>query len=645
MLKTKILFFITAIVSQLAFSQSGSKEFIPIEKLILKNQFDSAQMELNKITNEHSNSAYYESLERIINQNSNYNDLQLIGSIIPTHGKENTLELHSFFKEYLIPPSNLNQIDIDYVNAKWRHISILSEELMFSLSDEEYTSLKNYVAHFENTTSNEKRAQFLLNIYRINNTLNEQNIDLGVELCAQNMDIAKELNDTTLMIMSDYYLNAVWGGIPEMANQSTELAQKSIELDLQLEQRSEYYILNVLQIIENLIYEHSNDSSLMPLLNEVYDTPEYREISYHHYAYYIGILPKGAPQITEILQKFESDDIIRFCDTIIHRSKNKLIPYDYYNLLESCAYVLETHGYLHEAIEMKDSVIYAVEDIYTQDLAKSIAFNEVGRIEDSKKEAIRVEQEKTKMQRLVSVFMGFVILLAIIGIFYLRKTNHKLATQKNEILKKEQEKEILLKEIHHRVKNNFQIVSSIFKSQSIRSNDQDFKQLMNDGQNRIKSMAMIHEKLYQTKDFRNINFKDYTNDLIENINQTNKTDQDIKWDIAIPPIHFHIDIAVPLGLILNELITNCYKYAFRSKPFGSIDINLNSLENDSYELVVSDNGNGMPINFDLQKSTSLGLNMVNGLAWQLNGNMKFDTGDFGTKFSIFFKNHLTETNE
>ena len=202
------------------------------------------------------------------------------------------------------------------------------------------------------------------------------------------------------------------------------------------------------------------------------------------------------------------------------------------------------------------------------------------------------------------------------------------------------EKEILLKEIHHRVKNNLQIIQSLLYLQSRQLKDKKSQELFKDSQSRVKSMALIHEKLYRSDDFANIKFGDYIKSLTGHLLQTYQTEQskvDVKMDIS--DVSFTIDLGIPCGLIVNELVTNSLKYAFPNGNKGVIEINLFSKNGQSdqnfYTLNIKDNGVGIPKDFDYKQSDSLGLKLVHNLAKQLDGTVEIDL-EKGTSFTIEF---------
>jgi PAS domain S-box-containing protein len=205
-----------------------------------------------------------------------------------------------------------------------------------------------------------------------------------------------------------------------------------------------------------------------------------------------------------------------------------------------------------------------------------------------------------------------------------------------KLIESVKEKEVLLKEVHHRVKNNLQVINSILNLQSSYVTDEDTLQIIVESQNRIRSMSYIHESLYQTKDFSSINFQDYITNLIQNLVQSyeiysDETDLDLKVD----SVQLALDQAIPCGLILNELITNALKYAYPNKKGGKITIEVYE-KNGKVTIRVQDFGVGLPKDFDISKTDTLGLSLVDTLIDQIDGELKLQTKN-GTEFLIIFE--------
>jgi Amt family ammonium transporter len=222
-----------------------------------------------------------------------------------------------------------------------------------------------------------------------------------------------------------------------------------------------------------------------------------------------------------------------------------------------------------------------------------------------------------------------------------KRYNWVMEALQKEALKTEsslQEKELLLREIHHRVKNNLQVISSLLSLQSRSSKDEQAIEMAKESQNRIKVMALIHEKLYRSKDFANVEFNDYIKNLVNDLFASYRVSASrITLKMDIENISLGIDTAIPTGLIINELVTNCLKYAFLKDKDGEIKISLRTLEDGQNELIVSDNGVGIPENLDIKKADSLGLRMITNLTERsLHGKVMINI-DNGTEFQIIFK--------
>jgi len=204
-----------------------------------------------------------------------------------------------------------------------------------------------------------------------------------------------------------------------------------------------------------------------------------------------------------------------------------------------------------------------------------------------------------------------------------------------------QEKEVLLKEVHHRVKNNLQIISSLLNLQANYISDQGSKHRINDTISRIQSMALIHEMLYSTKGQATINIRKYLNKLLTSLQVSYGTDEkEIKFEMDLNLNHEMLDIdkAIPFGLIINEMVSNSFKHAFGGRNKGNIVVTLKDREcksNNGYTLIVADDGVGPPTNVDLANNKSFGLELINTLGEQLDAKIRIETGT-GTKFIFEF---------
>ncbi|NOY51428.1 MAG: tetratricopeptide repeat protein [Chlorobi bacterium] len=335
--------------------------------------------------------------------------------------------------------------------------------------------------------------------------------------------------------------------------------------------------------------------------------------------------------------------------------------------LESGSFIMETESYgkLYKvflkngdnklALEYAEKYIVSKDSLFSEQKQKTITELQT-KYETEKKEleiqVLNGEKElifakltkndlQQKKQMIIIYFLigGFLLVLVFIIIIYkfyrqTKNANTKLATQNKIISKQKEEKEVLLKEIHHRVKNNLQIINSLLNLQVKNIEDESMLSVMLDGQSRVKAMALIHQTLYQGDNISGINFMNYAAQLLNQLAGLYPELDNVKREVVATDIELDIDTAVPIGLILSELITNAYKYAFKNTE-GSILISLKR-EGHDYRLIVKDNGPGLPLDFDLSKTSSIGLRLVRRLSRQLNGASSYEYKN-GSVFIITFK--------
>ncbi|SDF49277.1 sensor histidine kinase [Cellulophaga baltica] len=236
-----------------------------------------------------------------------------------------------------------------------------------------------------------------------------------------------------------------------------------------------------------------------------------------------------------------------------------------------------------------------------------------------------------------SIFLNLGLLFFMFTIHNLYYKNKHISSLNNAVNLRLEERNTLLKEIHHRVKNNLQVITSLLNLQSRYIQDEDVKSMLKYSQYRIKSIALLHESLYRSDDLSKINYADYLKQLVNGLiismkGSTNK----ITLDLEVDEIYFNIDTSIPLGLIINELVTNSLKYAFNDN-IGIITISLKKQANNSFLLHIGDNGKGFPKKVKFRDTDTLGLKLVHKLVLQLNGNIEKDNLQTGTTFIITFQ--------
>jgi len=200
------------------------------------------------------------------------------------------------------------------------------------------------------------------------------------------------------------------------------------------------------------------------------------------------------------------------------------------------------------------------------------------------------------------------------------------------------EKEVLLKEIHHRVKNNLQVISSLLSLQAEYLTDESMLRIMRESQGRVKSMALVHEKLYQSHNLAEIDFGDYVRVLVMQLFRSYGVSHDsIQMVIAADAVALGVDRAIPCGIIVNELVTNALKYAFPAGRKGKIEVELRSMDPGMIRLVIRDDGVGLPPDLAFHKADSLGLTLVHMLTEQVQGELTIPRTSAGAEFMLTFR--------
>ena len=216
-------------------------------------------------------------------------------------------------------------------------------------------------------------------------------------------------------------------------------------------------------------------------------------------------------------------------------------------------------------------------------------------------------------------FIFFIGLICYIT-FRVRVRQTQLKLAKDYFKSKNEEKEAIIKEIHHRIKNNLGVVNSLLKLQSREIEDKNIVAIFKEAQNRVISMALLHEKMYRSDDLQHIDVREHIQLLIEDLIKSYEVDKKIKLDLRVDKVAFEMRTLVPLGLIINEIITNSLKYAFKNKKEGMITVWLKMVNHESYQLTIGDNGIGMSIGKSNKKG--MGTRLIQSFIRQLKGNIK-----------------------
>ncbi len=343
------------------------------------------------------------------------------------------------------------------------------------------------------------------------------------------------------------------------------------------------------------------------------------------------------------LNKGDISKSIKYLDsteTLLKLNPNTRVWLKYYNIKAKCLLVkgeISKANNLFEKIRLyKDSIQY--KKLKQQQILASIKYEF-----QKKDKELSLSKQKLKLQSKTNTYQKLALIVSVLliaGLFLFSQKNLKdkkhIIKQKLKTQKALEEKDILLKEVHHRVKNNLQIITSILDLQNAKINDAKLNEILEQGQNRIQSMAIIHQQLYEEDNMKDVDIQKYLDSLINHIAISNNN-PNVIFKIKTNKLRFNVTTAIPLGLIINELITNIFKHAFNKFEKGKVSINITKIEEHYFKLVVKDSGKGFPKNFNIEQSTSLGLKLVKILTNQLKGTF---TVDNNATFTIKFRDDV-----
>lgn len=321
-----------------------------------------------------------------------------------------------------------------------------------------------------------------------------------------------------------------------------------------------------------------------------------------------------------------------------------------YKIDSATGHYLDALNHYREYRRIEDSLFSVKTHVQMDELA--FKYNAEKKDNDIKLLTKQGELKETQLKQSkmnTRIMIGGIVLLALLSALlynryrFKQKSNQKLEAKQNEINQKNAElmrlledKEWLIREIHHRVKNNLQIVISLLNTQSKYLDNREALHAVNDSRRRMQAMSLIHQKLYQTDNVAFVNMQTYIRELVDYLEASFNDGGKIYYQLIIDPIELDVVQAIPVGLILNEAITNSIKYAFVNKKNGCVMVSMKTMTNKSdVRLEVKDNGIGLPTGFDVAHRESMGIRLIKGLARQIGGELNIEN-DNGTSIQLKF---------
>ena len=604
-----------------------------IEKYILENKTDSVHYYLKQIENDKDTEIYS---NLINNQEISYSDFYSFVSKIGNRRLISFEKVSDFINSRVKQPINQKKINLEYVKIKWTQVSKLRDEVSLDKASLEQKKLENYINKFKDSDNDVKRAKIKINTHPIVMYLIEKDVKKGKELCLKSLDTARALNDKELEITFLYHLSDFLV-LERKLDEYIKVSEESLEIEKQLPKKSVYYHATLEHLVDAYIFKGGNNKRAIALIDILNTDEDTRIYTYGLYLKLINRLEKTSSFKKDILQRFEVKNIAELITKFEILSQN-LSSNDLFKFYQDCSNVLENYGFYKKAIEYKDKSVKLNQKIYSEELSNSLANFKTSQVVKETEKQLVFEKEKTRLYFIIAVLSFVIMIITILVLRKLRKQSHQL-TEKNNLVKIAlKEKELLITEMHHRVKNNFQLITSLLELQTQEIEDQNVIDLLEKGKSRIKSMSLIHQKLYRNESGL-IKFDEFINLLVKELAVLYKYDENLKLDINVKEVYFDVDTAIPLALILNELITNSFKYAIKNNN-NNLYISLSKISQENYELIVKDNGLGLKEEFNIQDTETSGLKLVERLVRQLQGGLKI-TNESGAKFQILFKDTKT----
>lgn len=609
------------------------ENIINIERFILLNKNDSALFLIQEISKD-SNSLYIDLLDQWSkgDNRNNKSILNIYDHLI------NTLEfrgdiLDDFIERNHIIPSHDNfEIDTSFVNLKFKHIDLLFDIGKINKSDSIYQFIDQYLNKLEQNNPNTSLDQFRFqqNRYLLTLAYIAKDTEEYKRILDKNVYIANK-HKSSYYIISNFKDQLEYLYLKQDLEGSILIAEDLMTYHINNDSNSIEYYDHHFKLIDLLIFKSQRNPSselenrIYTLLIKVYNSPYYeiQKLSLSYFIQYFHSFSYSSELGKRILQLYQVKDLPQLCRILlkqINNEGNKVRRTVDYNIISKA---LEKNGYFKEAIHIIKELNTIQKERYTKELANSLSSFKIQQEKERNEHNLLLEKSKQKYYLLIVI-----VLIIVLAILFWARKQQKI---KNKLLsKKEQEKTLLLKEIHHRVKNNFQIAIGLLDLQFKDVQDIKTLDLLDEWKSKIKSMIIVHQNLYQN-DSLEVDLNGYLHQIIYDIKfiyssihceSKIETKADYKLDI---------DTAVNLGLILNELANNAYKYGTKN---NKLTINIKcSLKNDQLLIHFYDQGNGIENIEQILEKNTFGIQLLQQLSKQLNGELNFENNN-GAHFYI-----------
>ena len=497
-----------------------------------------------------------------------------------------------------------------------------------------FEDLTKYYEQYYPNENNRSRERIVLDMQPLFINVIEKNLS-GKKKALVLLEESKTINDTTLMIELLLLINNFVIEEGDL-NSYINNAETAYSLDNALNNHSAFFPELMIQLINSLSFAGGQEERVFKLLKELYQTQSARADSYSLFMQFLRDNRRNDGYLKEILSVFNVPDLAQLTERLIREASDKLDGISLVHLYREAGMMLTSYGIYDKGNNYLNEALNISRTIYTADLAKAVANYEKSIIQKEKEKEVALAQEKSNFYMTMTwIVGGFTLMVLVLLIItyrntqLLKKQSKELSLQNQLIARQKAEKELLFSEMQHRVKNNFEIILSLMKTQAEEVSDEKHQDLFAKSAQRVHVLSLVHDCLFDESSL-DIDLQSYLRRLINQLFYSFSDTTTPALNIDIPELTIKMNEGIILGLITNELVTNAFKYGFDT-THPKLDYHIVEA-GDGYRIDVFDNGKKSAI----ITHTGLGLTLVKKLAVQLKGQFTFNeaTNTFSVDFKI-----------
>lgn len=619
----------------LGLNVQAQTSFRKVSHFLVSNEKDSAFLEIQNINDRHELAI----LIPILTETASYKDFHKFVLKNAFSNRRDYQNLFNFVDKCVKTPLDRQKVNLDYVVLQSSLIDLLANELELSDAVDQQKELSDYMNSIQDKSGDYELADLYVRRFDALLGVIQDDAEILNEAEAR-MYRALSKGDTVLFCAYSVLVSNKFIYSKDLEGYNKfMLGVYDLVLNSEI---NEIYLLNVThKLLNGLMYSGYEDQEFIEtLLFKLFNSVSFHNQSYSMYYFYFNYyLKNDLNKINLIVNKLGYADLksmIIYCvETVLPELKND----DYVNCLLDAARVSFYVGEQEFAMELMFQAITGTRKTYSRELSEILSDYKTSGLQRETDLTVAQQKEKNKIYLKFGVFIFVLFILTAILALALARRSKVLQQKNSENEALIIEKDLLMLEIHHRVKNNFQLVSALLELQSYDTESEEAKKKLYEGQARIQSLSLIHNKLYESNQSTWVDMQQYIEELSLLMLKSADLSDSVKMAITAKDVVLDIDTITPLGLIINELITNSCKYAFVGDGSWGLHISLEKTKNDKVKLVYKEVGVKSPVSELPKDNKGLGLNIIRNLVKQLQGELEMDYSN-GMNVEILFKDKV-----